>query len=138
MHVTSEGSKRPAGSEYNRPPPWRDRPPLSGLAHPLAFSTLRATVSSLCSSLSPSTMSSSMSLFISAAASTICTMIACVTIFSSLSSVIEVRPSDADSRLEMTEIVCLGLSREPSEEEKSTRPLAICDATMASSTHWPA
>jgi len=65
-------------------------------------------------------------------------MVACVKIFSSMSSVIDVRPSDADSRLEITEIVCLGLSRSPSAEEKSTRPLAICDATMASSTHMPA
>ena len=33
LHVTSEGSKRPAGLENNRPLAWRD---TSGLEHPLA------------------------------------------------------------------------------------------------------
>ena len=135
LHVTSEDSKKPAGSENSSPPPWRD---VSDLAHPFVFSTVMATVSSEYPSLSPSTRSSPMSVVTFAAALTICNMIACVTIFSSLSSVIDVRPSDAESRLEMTEIVCLGLSRSPSVEEKSARPLAVCDATIASSTHLPA
>ena len=79
-----------------------------------------------------------MSVVTSAAALTICSMVACVATFSSLSPVIDASSSAAVSRLEMAAIVCLGPSRLPSVEEKSTKPLAFCDATMATSTHAPA
>ena len=71
------------------------------------------------------------------AASTMCTTMSCIYALSSALSLLVARPSAAPSKLEMAALLCLGVSRVPSVDEKSIRPLATCEAIICRSTQSP-
>ena len=99
--------------------------------------TLSAVVVSEYPSASPSCRSCSMSSVMVTAASTMCTTMSCMYALSSALSLLVARPSAAPSKLEMAALLCLGVSRVPSVDEKSIRPLATCEAIICRSTQSP-